>query len=181
MRIGLDIDDVIAGFWGSYCEYFDTFNNPQHLVNNTITKNVQRILKSDRDFWINLPVINRPNFNPTLYCTKRVNNKSWTRKFIEINNLPNVPIYQMFYQHGNKADMIKGKVDVFVDDSISNMIKMNLSGIPCLLMDTENNQDWGPVGRIFSLNKDEIEDTCELFKSTMFGYFKELCDEYRGS
>lgn len=181
MRIGLDIDDVIAGFWGSYCEYFDTFNNPQHLVNNTITKNVQRILKSDRDFWINLPVINRPNFNPTLYCTKRVNNKSWTKKFIEINNLPNVPIYQMFYQHGNKADMIKGKVDVFVDDSISNMIKMNLSGIPCLLMDTENNQDWGPVGRIFSLNKDEIEDTCELFKSTMFGYFKELCDEYRGS
>lgn len=181
MRIGLDIDDVIAGFWGSYCEYFDTFNNPQHLVNNTITKNVQRILKSDRDFWINLPVINRPNFNPTLYCTKRVNNKSWTKKFIEINNLPNVPIYQMFYQHGNKADMIKGKVDVFVDDSVSNMIKMNLSGIPCLLMDTENNQDWGPVGRIFSLNKDEIEDTCELFKSTMFGYFKELCDEYRGS
>lgn len=23
-RIGLDIDDCLADFWGAYCEYFDT-------------------------------------------------------------------------------------------------------------------------------------------------------------
>ena len=179
MKIGLDIDDVVAGFWESYCDYFNAYNNPKHLINANITKNVQRILKGDRNFWINLPVINRPNFTPELYCTKRVNNKSWTKEFITKNNLPNVPIYQMLYQHGNKATMIKGKVDIFVDDSISNMINMNLAGVPCLLMDTTNNQDWGPVGRIYSLNKEEIEDACELFKVTMYPYFKDLCDEYR--
>lgn len=180
MRVGLDIDDVVAGFWDAYCDYFDTYNNPKHLINANITKNVQRILKNDRNFWVNLSVINRPNFTPQLYCTKRVNSKLWTKEFILKNKLPNVPIYQMIYQHGNKADLIKGKVDVFVDDSISNMIKMNLSGIPCLLMDTENNRDWGPVGRVFSLDKEEIEETCNLFKDTMFNYFKELCNEYRG-
>lgn len=179
MRVGLDIDDVIAGFWDAYCDYFDAYNNPKHLVDANITKNVQRILKKDKDFWVNLSVINRPNFTPKLYCTKRVNSKSWTKEFILINNLPDVPIYQMIYQQGNKADLVKGKVDVFVDDSVSNMIKMNLSGIPCLLMDTENNQDWGPVGRIFSLDKEEIEETCNLFKDTMFMHFKELCSEYR--
>ena len=29
------------------------------------------------------------------------------------------------------------------------------------------------------VNKEEIEDACELFKVTMYPYFKDLCDEYR--
>lgn len=56
MRIGLDIDDCLADFWGAYCEYFDTDNNPKMLEDHIITRNVQRILKNDRDFWLNLKV-----------------------------------------------------------------------------------------------------------------------------
>ena len=96
------------------------------------------------------------------------------KQYLEKHNFPNKPVYQVFYQHGNKADYVKGKVDVFVDDSISNFIKLNMSGVPCLLMDAKNNQSWGPIGRIYSLNFDEIEETYHLFKETMFPFFKEL-------
>ena len=38
LRIGLDIDDCLADFWGAYCEYFDTKNNPRMLEDSIITK-----------------------------------------------------------------------------------------------------------------------------------------------
>lgn len=169
MRIGLDIDDVLAGFMSTYLARFGT---PK--TDFEITKNVSRILVNDRDFWLNLPVINTIDFIPELYCTKRVNSKDWTRKWLLNNDFPNRPIYQVICQVRNKADFIKGRVDVFIDDSISNFINMNLAGVPCLLKDTEYNQSWGPIGRIYSLDEEEIEDTYHLLLDTVFRDFKQL-------
>lgn len=169
LRVGLDIDDTICDFLGPY---FKRFGLPKK--DSDITKNVTRILINDKNFWLNLPVIHRPNFVPTLYCTKRVHSKNWSKQFLEENDLPVAPIYQILCQLTSKASRIKGKVDVFVDDSISNFIDLNLNGIPCLLMDNTHNQRWGPIGRIFSLDKDEIEDCYHLFVDTVFSNFKEL-------
>lgn len=169
MRIGLDIDDVLADFMGTYLNRFGT---PK--CDHEITKNVTQVLIKDREFWLNLPVINTLNFVPELYCTKRVNSKEWTRKWLINNGFPNRNIYQVVCQMRNKADFVKGRVDVFVDDSVSNFIKMNLAGVPCLLYDKEYNQDWGPIGRVYSLDKEEIEDTYHLFMDTVFHDFKNL-------
>lgn len=169
MRIGLDIDDVLADFMGTYLNRFGT---PK--CDHEITKNVTQVLIKDREFWLNLPVINTLNFVPELYCTKRVNSKEWTRKWLINNGFPNRNIYQVICQMRNKADFVKGRVDVFVDDSVSNFIKMNLAGVPCLLYDKEYNQDWGPIGRVYSLDKEEIEDTYRLFMDTVFHDFKNL-------
>lgn len=155
MRIGLDIDDCLADFWGAYCKYFDVKNNPKMLQDHIITRNVQQVLSKDRDFWLQLEVINFPDFIPELYCTKRVNNKAWTREWLRINEFPDRPIYQMVYQHGNKADMIRGRVDVFIDDSLSNVLKCNKSGVPALLYHTERTKDF-PMYKVYSLDKDSI-------------------------
>ena len=163
MRIGLDIDDCLADFWGAYCDYFDTAHNPRMLEDHIITRNVQRILKEDKSFWLGLKVKNRPNFIPELYCTKRVNNKEWTREWLKMNGFPERPIYQMYYQHGNKADMIKGRVDVFIDDSLSNVLKCHKSGVPALLLHTEHTKDF-PMFKVYSLNKDEIIDSYLFMK-----------------
>lgn len=169
MRVGLDIDDTICKF---LLPYIEKFGFPK--TDQDITKNVSRILIKDKEFWLNLPILHKPDFIPTLYCTKRVHNKSWTKKFLEINNIPLAPIYQVYSQSSNKANRIKGKIDVFVDDSITNMIQMNLAGVPCLLMNGPHNQSWGPVARIYSLNKEEIIEAYELFMSTFFYNFKQL-------
>lgn len=178
LRIGLDIDDCLAEFMLAYKKYFNTNNNPKLLENLTITKNVFQVLRKDRDFWLGLELINYPDFIPELYCTKRVNNKLWTKQWLLNNNLPKAPVYQMYLQSGNKADMIKGKVDIFIDDSISNMIKMNLSGVPCLLLDKEYNRDFGPIGRIYTLNKEEILDIYHLFMNTIYPYFNDYIRAY---
>jgi hypothetical protein len=174
IRIGLDIDDVIVDFWGAYIK---KFGNPKS--NEEITRNVERKLRTDRDFWVNLELLNKPNFAPELYCTKRVNPKSWTKTSLmshELNIYGKLaPVYQMYYQLGKKSTMIKGRVDVFVDDSVSNFIEMNLNGVPCLLMSNERNAfTWDTIGRIYSLDYYEIEDTYELLVNTIGKNFKRL-------
>ena len=166
LKVGSDIDGVLAGFWSEYVKRFGV------TPDNIITKNCENVLKYDKKFWTTLPLLRRPDFEFTLYCTKRVNPKSYIKEWIIKNDLPNVPIYRQICQCASKAPMIKGRVDVFIEDSVSNFLDLNKKGIPCLLMDTPENKDWGPIGRIYSLNYDEIEDTYELFKFAMFDELK---------
>lgn len=174
IKIGLDIDDVIVDFWGAYIK---KFGNPKS--NEEVTRNVERVLRRDKQFWLDLEVLNRPTFSPELFCTKRVNPKSWTKESLEQNGFVYYgkvpPVYQMYYQMGQKSRMIKGKVDVFVDDSVSNFIEMNLNGVPCLLMSNDRNTtSWDSIGRIYSLDYYEIEDTYELLQNTIGKNFKRL-------
>lgn len=157
LRIGLDIDDVLGDFMGYYYRYFECDKYPKNLEDHIITKNVQRILRYDRDFWLNMPVINKPDFQPVLYCTKRVNPKNWTKTWLELNGFPKAPIYQMLIQKGNKADLIKGKVDLFIDDSLFNVEQMNKSGIKTLLFGKEHSS----FKSIYSLCLDDIINTCK--------------------
>jgi hypothetical protein len=169
LRIGLDCDDT-CNYW--YKCYLDRFGEPKD--DKIITRNVQRILSKDKDFWLNLPEKHKPNFDVTLYCTKRVNPKTWTKQWLLNHDYPTAPVYQVFCQGSNKAYYIKGRVDVFIDDSISNFIAMNKAGVPCLLMDSELNQEWGPIGKVYSLDKGEIEEAYYLFKEFILPNFNNL-------
>ena len=162
LRIGLDIDDTIVNFYGTYLSKFGVPKN-----DFVITKNVYK-LKNNRDFWENLPKIREINCEVTLYCTKRISSKTFTRNSLINNNFPIKPIYQVYTQKGNKADKIKGKIDVFIDDSISNVIQMNKSGIPTLLIDAPHNQKFDYIGRIYSLDYTEIETVFNLLKNSNF-------------
>ena len=168
LKVGFDLDDTIFGFSEGYVKRFKKF--PKY--DWAITRNVTNILIHERDFWVNLPVIRRPDFEPKLYCSSRVNRKAWTKKAIEINDLPNSPLYQVPGYHIPKSKYIKGRVDVFIEDSIHQWKSLNLAGIPCLLIDNERNQEYGPLLKIYSLNYDEIEDAYYLAKEC--GIFKDF-------
>ena len=126
-----------------------------------ITKNVYK-LRHNKEFWTNLEVIDRPNFIPYIYATKRINLKSYTREWLLKNGFPDRPIYQTIYQYGNKADIIKGRCDVLIDDSVSNVYKCIKSGVPALLLDRPHNRHAGPEFRIYNLDIDEIIECYEI-------------------
>lgn len=167
LRIGIDIDNCIANFDLGYLNRFGKFPK----CDWAITRNVNNILIHERDFWLNLPVLRVPNFQPKLFCSARVNNRRWTKQYL-LNLGLSSPLFQVNGYHLSKAPVLKGRVDVFIDDSLKNFIDLNLHGIPCLLMDSPANRDFGPVGRIYSLNKDEIEGAYSLFMETVFDDFK---------
>ena len=109
LRIACDIDDCIANFLDPY---FAKFGRPKKH-DYEITRNVYK-LRNNKSFWENLPVLERMDFEPHIYCTKRINSKIYTRNWIKKNNFPMKPIYQMYNQHGNKADLIKGRCDILI-------------------------------------------------------------------
>lgn len=163
LKIALDLDDTIFDFWGMYKKLFPTQSD---LVSHVITQNVLK-LRNSREFWENLPILEKPNFEPHIYATKRINSKVYTRNCLAKHKLPIKPIYQMYYQHGNKADLIKGKCDVLIDDSISNVTMAINSGLPALLIDRPHNQNGDPVFRIYSLDIEEIRFAYELELATL--------------
>ena len=150
IRIGLDIDDTLLDFVGEYLKLYKSFNNDR-----IITKNVNK-LRHNKLFWENLPKLRDIDFDPVLYCTKRINPKTYTRNSLMKNGFPIRPIYQMYHQQGNKATMIKGRVDVFIDDSISNFKSMNNSGVFCLLITSEFNKNFKTHLRIDDLKYETI-------------------------
>jgi hypothetical protein len=168
LRVGFDLDDTIFGFSEGYLKRFKHF--PKY--DWAITRNVTNILIHEREFWVNLPVIRRPNFIPQLYCSSRVSKKSWSKKAIEINDLPNSPLYQVPGYHIPKSRYIKGRVDVFIEDSPHQWKALNMAGIPCLLIDGINNQEYGPILKIYSLDYNEIEDAYYLGKE--YGIFNDF-------
>jgi len=170
LDISMDLDGCLCNFYGPYLERFGT---PKK--DTDITYNVANILKYDKEFWLSLPVINKLNWCPKQYTTARIIKKNWIKEYLKINGFPKAPIYQIFGYSLSKASKIRmGGCDLHIDDSLSVFIDLNKKGIPCLLLDSPNNQDWGPIGRIYSLDIDEIEDTYNLFINTLFSNFIDL-------
>lgn len=153
LRIGLDCDDTISAFMQPYLDKFGTPKNDFE-----ITRNVYK-LRTDKDFWMNVPVIHYPDFTPTLFCSKRIHPKSWSKKYLsdKLGFSESIPFYQLYGQHLSKSRWVKGKVDVFIDDSISNFKELNSAGVPCLLIDSEWNRHFETPLRIYSLSYEEIE------------------------
>ena len=152
IRIALDLDDTIFDFLGAYQEVFPGEKN---LIGSNITKNVCK-LKKDKRFWENLPLLEMPNFEPCIYATKRINSKVYTRNCLNRHGLPIKPIYQMVYQYGNKVDMIKGRCDVLIDDSVFNCYQALKVGFPAILITRPHNIDSDYPYRISRLDLDEI-------------------------
>lgn len=161
LRIGLDIDDTLAGFSQGYLERFGKWPK----VDWAITRNVNNILIKEREFWLGLPVLRKPDFEPRLYCSCRINNKRWTKRFLQDHGFPNSPLYQIPGYHLSKAAILKGKVDVFIDDSIRIFEELNSKGIPCLLIDAPQNQNYKTEYRIHSLQYSEIENAYNRLKN----------------
>lgn len=170
LKVSMDLDGCLCDFFGPY---LSRFGNPKEDAE--ITKNVNTILVNDKEFWMNLPVLNELNFTPRQYTTARVIRKQWIKEYLNKELFPKAPVYQIHGYGLSKYSKVRmGGCHVHIDDSISVFTDLNSKGIPCLLLDAPNNQSWGPIGRIYSLDKDEIEETYHLFNETMFPYFKEL-------
>lgn len=153
MRIACDLDDTIVDFLGFYKQYFPKESD---MVSRNITKNVYK-LRNNKDFWENVPLLEFPDFIPEIYSTKRINSKIYTRNCLLKHGLPIRPIYQTICQLSNKADIIKGRCDVLIDDSIFNVKKAIKAGLPALLISRPHNINIDFEFRIDKLVYKDIE------------------------
>lgn len=150
--IACDLDDTILSFREEYEKRFGTkladyWNGDYNMSENLKT------LQNEKDFWVNLPIKNRPTFEIDYYVTARSISNDWTQECIQKNNLPKAPIISVPW-NVSKIDVLKSiKCDIFIDDKIETFKECKANGIFCYLMDSETNRYYN-VGhhRIFNLN-----------------------------
>lgn len=161
IQIALDLDDTIADFINTFNDYFNV--NLSKMKSDDIT-NLVITLKHNKLFWSNLPVLEVPDFKPSVYATKRINPKLYTKAFLTKNKLPIRPIIQFYNQSDNKAFGLVGKADVLIDDSWFNVKQCLDAGFPALLITRPHNKRIRTKYRVDHLSYNEIEQKYnELF------------------
>ena len=150
--VGCDLDDVIFDFTGSYEKRFNTKLSNYWNGDYNMSKNLEQ-LKDEKEFWVNMPVKNRPSFEVDYYIPARSIPVEWTKEAIQKNNLPKAPVYSLPW-NVSKIDTLKELgVDIMIDDKYSTFKECKENGIFCYLMNSDTNQHYN-VGhhRIYDLN-----------------------------
>ena len=145
LKIGLDIDGVLADFVGHLMQ---VSGNEDHIPvhwNDPIVRKEFEVWKNDSEFWATIPpLLTRHDipFEPHCYITARSIDREITQKWLNDNLFPLAPLYCV----GNGESKIevakKSGIDVMVDDSFSNFQELTNAGIFCYLYNAPYNEKY---------------------------------------
>lgn len=150
--VGCDLDDVIFDFTGSYEKRFNTKLSDYWNGDYNMNSNLEQ-LKNEKDFWVNMPVKNRPSFEVDYYITARSIPVEWTEEAIQQNNLPKAPVYSLPWNISKIDTLKKLGVNIMIDDKYATFKECKENRIFCYLMNAASNQHYN-VGhhRIYNLD-----------------------------
>lgn len=159
-KIALDLDDTVADFLGAYKNYYGLNKDITQWFFSYKTSENLKALEKEKDFWINMPVLHRPDFTPAFYISSREIPVEWSKEFLEKNNLPCKEVYHIGYTE-SKTQILKDLgCQLFIDDKLENIIDAQKAGIASYLIDNPNNRsfDMG-YRRVFDLKIKNILHT----------------------
>jgi len=156
-KIGLDIDEVICDWVAPWCKKHN-MPIPNHWdfsYGNSARFKIDP--KELADFYLTLPPKISPMdlpFEPHCYITSRGIDIEITKKWIEQNGFPTVPVYSVGFGESKVDVAKKAGIDIFVDDCYKNFVELNNAGICTFLWDAPHNRKYN-VGfkRITSLKQ----------------------------
>jgi hypothetical protein len=133
LKIGLDVDDVLAAF---YIAYALRHQKPLHPVDIWGEQWIVDKFKGDNlgvDFWINLPVYTPPediDFEVDCYIsTLRPELHDVRKDWLMMNGFPDAPLFLT----GDKLSVIKERdLDYFIDDKVETIDLINNDDCKCV-------------------------------------------------
>lgn len=160
MRIGLDIDDVIADFVGAYCEYYKIDRPSSWGFDQMFMERYQK-LAANSSFWAKIRPLCSPEtlpFEPVCYITNRGCLREVTEAWLHAHHFPVAPVLCAGIG-ASKVDLAREqKLDIFVDDCYKNFCEMNQAGIVTRLFTAKHNQRYD-VGHL------RLNDLRDIFKA----------------
>jgi hypothetical protein len=141
-KIVLDIDEVVCGWAKGYeartgKELQSAYWNSSYDINDELKE-----LAKEKEFWVNLPCIRKPDFTPLAYVSSRSIPVEWTEEWIAKNGLPTVPVYHVPFNASKIETLQSIGAEYFVDDRFDNFVEAESNGITSFLMDASHNQHY---------------------------------------
>jgi len=154
-KIGLDIDGVLADFWGKMAKDYGYNTLPECWL-PTYDGEWKEALKNP-EMWESLKATDNVNIlkqEPICYITNRPfseENKTATQNWMEKQKFPCVPIY---FTDDKVAVAKEVGIDIFVDDNYDNFVKLNKAGIKTYLYTCEHNKKY----KVGAMRVDSLSD-----------------------
>ena len=161
MNIYLDIDDVIFDWGKAYAKRYNT-TPPKYWTNSKLKSDRLHELSKEKDFWLNLPIKNIPDFIPAGFVSARGIPKAWTIESLQIHRIPGRSNVNQVHWGQSKLSLLKDlQTDIFVDDKVATFKECNKNGVFCLLMTAPHNVNLKTPYRINNL---KLENIINLWK-----------------
>lgn len=141
-KIVLDIDEVLCGWSQGYRDYTGEPLPSNYWDSSYGTLAKLNELTTNKEFWINLPCIRRPDFVPHAYVSSRGIPVEWTMEWLEKNELPCRPVYHVPWNASKVETLKKLETEIFIDDRFENFSAASKEGITTFLMDASHNQHY---------------------------------------
>lgn len=145
-NIGLDIDEVLAGWMDAWCKKFNIDKTPESWIFDSLVFERFDALIEDNtleDFYMNLEPLIKPSdipFEPHCYITARPIDSSITMKWLEKHGFPAKKVINVS-PRSSKADVAKENgVEIFIDDNYENFVDMNRNGVTTYLYSRKHNE-----------------------------------------
>lgn len=156
MRVGLDIDGVLADFDKHFLEYlnFEDKTPAKHWDDPRFKDNFHKVI-GDEVFWSTMPkLVNAEDlhFIPVIYVTARPIDTEITLRWLYKHGFPPAEVITVGH-NGSKVEALLGKVDYFIDDAYHNYKELNENGVNCVLMTRNHNKQYKVEKRINSINQ----------------------------
>lgn len=158
LRIGLDIDGVIADFNSHFDNTFPTEEKTLFWNSYNITDNFSTI-EDDYVWWLKIPRLIDPeeiDFEPVVYITARPIASDVTEEWLRENNFPSAPVETVGRGESKLEIAKKYHLDRFVDDNYDNFVELNHGGVFTFLMDRSYN-------KIYDVGIKRIKSLKEIF------------------
>jgi len=141
-KIVLDIDEVVCGWTQGYeAKMGKKLDGSYWDSSYGMSADLDKLAK-DKQFWLNLPCIRRPDFVPHAYVSSRSIPVEWTKEWLERNGLPCRPVYHVPW-NTSKVEVLKTiGAEYLIDDRFDNFIEAEKAGISAFLMDARHNQHY---------------------------------------
>ena len=137
-RISLDIDDVCCSFLSHYSKYFNTEINPYWNCSYQMKEHLKEMEK-DKNFWMSIPALTPPPFEPDIYVSSRSIPVEWTMEWLQNNGFPCAPVVHVPWNESKINVLKEHDITIHVDDKIQNYRDCVREGIFCYLVTAPHN------------------------------------------
>lgn len=159
MNVFLDVDEVVCNFMHGIEIIYPELKK-RDVTKYELPKIVDwETIYSNTNFWLNLPVLDKPTFQVSGYLSHRLFDIATTKAWLLLNEFEDTDVLHVPSSSHKVEVLLSYRCDLYVDDKPETFLQCQQAGINVFLYDQPWNRHIKTSKRIHKLK--ELETICK--------------------